>query len=399
MKVISINAGSSSLKFKLFDMTTEEVIASGLFERIGIDGSFYTIKYGSESIREDIELPDQTTAVRILLDKLIALEIISSLEDISGIGHRVVSGGEKYKDSVLVTDQVIEDIEAMKDFAPLHNVQSAKVMRAFKEVLPTVDMVAIFDTTFHQTMKEENFLYPVPYEWYTNYKVRKYGAHGTSYRYVVEETEKTLGKKDIKAIICHLGSGASIAAVENGKSVDTSMGFTPVSGIMMATRAGDIDPSIITYIMEKEGKNALEVLDDLNHNSGMLGFSEVSSDCRDIEREMHEGNERCKLTLELYYKRIVSYIASYYCLLNKADIIVFTGGIGENRSLVRSNIINKLSCLGITIDEEKNSEEDNPLKGKIRKISTDSSSIPVYVIPTNEELVMARDTLRIVNNR
>ena len=242
MKVISINAGSSSLKFKLFDMTTEEVIASGLFERIGIDGSFYTIKYGSESIREDIELPDQTTAVRILLDKLIALEIISSLEDISGIGHRVVSGGEKYKDSVLVTDQVIEDIEAMKDFAPLHNVQSAKVMRAFKEVLPNVDMVAIFDTTFHQTMKEENFLYPVPYEWYTNYKVRKYGAHGTSYRYVVEEMEKTLGKKDIKAIICHLGSGASIAAVENGKSVDTSMGFTPVSGIMMATRAGDIDP-------------------------------------------------------------------------------------------------------------------------------------------------------------
>ena len=287
----------------------------------------------------------------------------------------------------------------MKDFAPLHNVQSAKVMRAFKEVLPNVDMVAIFDTTFHQTMKEENFLYPVPYEWYTNYKVRKYGAHGTSYRYVVEEMEKTLGKKDIKAIICHLGSGASIVAVENGKSVDTSMGFTPVSGIMMATRAGDIDPSIITYIMEKEGKNALEVLDDLNHNSGMLGFSEVSSDCRDIEREMHEGNERCKLTLELYYKRIVSYIASYYCLLNKADIIVFTGGIGENRSLVRSNIINKLSCLGITIDEEKNSEEDNPLKGKIRKISTDSSSIPVYVIPTNEELVMARDTLRIVNNR
>lgn len=399
MKIISINAGSSSLKFKLFDMTTEKIIASGLFERIGIDGSFYTIKFNGESIKEEIDLPDQTTAVRILMDKLIALEIISSLEEIKGIGHRVVSGGEKYKDSVLITEQVIEDIEAMKGFAPLHNPQSAQVMRSFKEVLPTTPMVAIFDTTFHQDIPKENYIYPVPYSWYEEHKVRKYGAHGTSYRYVVEEIEKELGRKDLKAIICHLGSGASIAAVKNGKSIDTSMGFTPVSGIMMATRSGNIDPSIITYIMEKEGKNALEVIDDLNHDSGMLGLSELSSDCRDIERNALEGNERCKLTLDIYYNKIVSYIAQYYVQLNGADIIVFTAGIGENRNTIRSEIIKKLSCLGIRIDEEKNNEENNPLRGKIRKISADDSSTLVYVIPTNEELVIARDTLRIVTNR
>ena len=399
MKVISINAGSSSLKFKLFEMNDEKVIASGLFERIGIEDSFYTIKYNGQSIKEEIDLPDHITSIRILIDKLIALEIIESLEDIKAISHRVVAGGEKYKDSVLITDQVIEDIDNLKDFAPLHNPQSAMVMRAFKEVLPTTPMVAVFDTTFHQDMKEENYLYPVPYEWYEKYKVRKYGAHGTSYRFVVDAMEKELNKKDLKAIICHLGSGASICAVKDGKSVDTSMGFTPVSGIMMATRSGDVDPSIITYIMEKEGKNALEVLDDLNHASGMLGLSELSSDLRDVEKEMYEGNERCKLTLEIYCKRIVSYISQYYVLLGGADIIVFTGGIGENRSFVRTNIINKLSCLGIKIDEEKNNEEDNPLKGKIRKISTDDSTALVYVIPTDEELFMARDAVRIATNR
>ena len=399
MKIISINAGSSSLKFKLFDMTTEKVIASGLFERIGIEDSFYTIKFNGEIIKEEIELNDQTSAIRILMDKLIALEIISSLEEIKGIGHRVVSGGEKYKDSVLITEQVIEDIESMSGFAPLHNPQSAQVMRSFKEVLPTTPMVAVFDTTFHQDIPKENYLYPIPYEWYENHKVRKYGAHGTSYRYVVKELEKVFGRNDLKAIICHLGSGASISAVKNGKSVDTSMGFTPVSGIMMATRSGDIDPSIITFIMEKEGKNALEVLDDLNHNSGMYGLSQLSSDSRDIEREMLEGNERCKLTLDIYYNKIVSYIAQYYVLLGGADVIVFTAGIGENRSLVRSNIIKKLSCLGISLDEEKNSEENNPLKGKVRKISSENSSTLVYVIPTDEELVIARDTMKIVTNR
>ena len=345
MKIISINAGSSSLKFKLFDMTKEIVISSGLFERIGIDGSFYTIKFNDESIREEIALPDHTEAIRILMDKLIALDIISSLEDIKGIGHRVVSGGEKYKDSVLVTEQVIEDIESMRDFAPIHNPQSAKVMRAFKEVLPNTPMAAIFDTTFHQTMEKEDYLYPVPYSWYENYKVRKYGAHGTSYRFVAEELENQIGKKDIKSIICHIGSGASISAVKNGKCVDTSMGFTPITGIMMATRSGDIDPSIITYIMEKEGKNALEVINDLNNHSGLLGVSGVSPDTRDIEKAISEGNERCKLALDMYVKKIVDYIAKYYVLLGGVDAIAFTAGVGENNANIRKTIIEKLSFL------------------------------------------------------
>ena len=394
MKIISINAGSSSLKFKLFDMTNETVIASGLFERIGIDGSFYTIKFNNESIKEETVLEDHTEAIRILMNKLLALDIISSLDDIKGIGHRVVSGAEKYKDSVLVTDQVIEDIESLRDFAPIHNPQAAKVMRSFKEVLPNTPMVAIFDTTFHQTMEKENYLYPVPYSWYEDYKVRKYGAHGTSYRYVTEEIEKQLDRKDIKSIICHIGSGASISAVENGKCVDTSMGFTPITGIMMATRSGDVDPSIITYIMEKEGKNALEVLNDLNNNSGLLGVSGVSPDTRDIEKGISEGNERCKLALDMYINRIVSYIAKYYVLLNGADVIAFTAGVGENNPNIRKSIIEKLSCLGIKVDNERNS-----IKGEIGKISADDSSVLVYVIPTDEELVMARDTLRLVTNR
>ncbi len=398
MKIIAINAGSSSLKFRLFDMVTENVIASGYFERIGIDGSFYTIKYNNESIREEVDLPDIITTVRILIDKLIALEIIESLDEIKGIGHRVVSGGEKYKESVLVTDEVIENIENLKDFAPLHNPKAAQVMRAFEKVLPNTPMVAIFDTTFHQDMKKENYLYSVPYRWYENYGVRKYGAHGTSYRYIVSELEKELNKNHYKAIVCHLGSGASICAIEDGKSVDTSMGFTPVSGIMMGTRSGDVDPSIITYIMEKEGKNALEVLDDLNNESGMLGLSEVSPDLRDIEKLIPEGNERCKLTFEIYLRKIVTYIAQYYVLLGGVDAIVFTAGIGENRPTVRAGVIEKLACLGIKIDAAKN-EDEMPLNGKARKISTDDSKSLVYVIPTNEELVMARDTLRIATNR
>lgn len=394
MKIISINAGSSTLKFKLFDMTREEVIASGTFERIGIDGSFYTIKFNNESLKEEINLKDHTESIRILLDKLIALDIISSLEDIKGIGHRVVSGAEKYKDSVLVTDQVIEDIESMRDFAPIHNPQAAKVMRSFKEVLPNTPMVAVFDTTFHQTMEKENYLYPVPYSWYEKYGVRKYGAHGTSYRYVIGELEQELKKDDIKSIVCHIGSGASIAAVKGNQCIDTSMGFTPITGIMMATRSGDMDPSIITYIMEKEGKNALEVLNDLNNHSGLLGISEVSPDTRDIEREIKNGNEKCKLAFDMYVKRIVAYISQYYVLLDKADVIVFTAGVGENSASIRKAVIDKLSCLGIKIDNEKNLSD-----GKIRKINADDSSTLVYVIPTNEELVIARDTMRFVTNR
>lgn len=392
MKIISVNAGSSTLKFSLFEMKNESVIASGLFERIGIDGSFYTIKFNNEKIKEEIDLPNQAVAVKVLLDKLIALNIINSLDEIEGVGHRVVSGAYKYKDSVIVTDKVIDDIEEIKDLAPLHNPDDVLVMRAFKEVLPNTLMVAVFDTTFHQTLEPVSYLYPVPYDWYQKYHVRKYGAHGTSYRYLVSKIEELEGRKDLRIIACHLGGGCSVCAIKDGKSIDTSMGFTPLAGVMMGTRSGDIDPSIIPYIMEKEGKNALEVIDDLNHHSGLLGMSEVSSDCRDIEKGIDEGNEQCILTNEKYCRTVVSYIAQYYVLLGGVDVLVFTAGMGENSIPTRQNIVEKLSCLGIKIDKEKNN-----FRGEIRKINTDDSKALVYVIPTDEELIIAKDTVSFIN--
>lgn len=391
MKIISINAGSSSLKFKLYNMDNEELIAKGLFERIGIDGSFYTITYNGEKIKEEIELPDQTVAVSILLQKLIALNIINSLEEINGIGHRIVAGGNKYNTSVIITDEVINDIDEIKDLAPLHNPDDVVVIKAFKEVMPNTKMVAVFDTAFHKTMPEESYLYPVPYSWYEKYGIRKFGAHGTSYRYVLEQIEKELGRKDLKIIACHLGSGGSVTAIKDGKCIDTSMGFTPLAGIMMGTRSGDIDPSIIPFIMEKEGKNAGEIIDDLNHRSGLLGMSQISSDSRDIEQASLEGNQQAILTQEKYCKTVVSYISQYYVELNGADVIIFTAGIGENSSSTRAQIVEKLSCLGIKIDSSK-----NQVRGEIRKISTDDSKTLVYVIPTDEELVIARDTLSLV---
>ncbi len=392
MKIISVNAGSSTLKFSLLEMNDESVIASGLFERIGIDGSFYTIQFNNEKIKEEIDLPNQEIAVKVLLDKLIALNIIHSLDEIDGIGHRVVSGAYKYKDSILITDKVIEDIDEIRDFAPLHNPDDVLVMRAFKEVLPNTLMVAVFDTSFHQDLEPENYLYPVPYDWYENYHVRKYGAHGTSYRYLVSKIEELEGRKDLRIIACHLGGGGSVCAIKDGKSVDTSMGFTPLSGIMMGTRSGSVDPSIIPYIMEQEGKNALEVIDDLNHRSGLLGLSEVSSDARDIEKGIEEGNERCILAREKYCRTVVSYIAQYYVLLGGVDVLVFTAGIGENNIGIREKIVEKLSCLGIKIDKEKNN-----FRGEIRKINTNDSKALVYVIPANEELMIARDTVSFIN--
>lgn len=392
MKIISVNAGSSTLKFSLLEMNDESVIASGLFERIGIDGSFYTIKFNNEKIKEEIDLPNQEVAVKVLLDKLIALNIINSLDEIEGVGHRVVSGAYKYKDSVVITDKVIDDIDEIKDFAPLHNPDDVLVMRAFKEVLPDTLMVAVFDTTFHQTLDPVNYLYPVPYDWYQNYHVRKYGAHGTSYRYLVSKIEELEGRKDLRIIACHLGGGGSVCAIKNGKSIDTSIGFTPLSGIMMGTRSGNIDPSIIPYIMEHEGKNALEVIDDLNHRSGLLGLSEVSSDARDIEKGIEEENEKCILAREKYCRTVVSYIAQYYVLLGGVDVLVFTAGIGENNMGIRENIVEKLSCLGIKMDKEKNN-----FRGEIRKINTNDSKALVYVIPANEELMIARDTLSFIN--
>ena len=394
MKIISINAGSSSLKFQLFNMDNETVIASGLFERIGIEGSFYTIKYNGEKITEEIELTNHTDAIKVLLDKLVALNIISSLDEIEGVGHRVVQGGDKYKESVIITDEVINDIESFKDLAPLHNPAGLLGINAVKEALPNVPMVAVFDTAFHQTMPKASYVYPVPYSWYSDYKVRKYGFHGTSHRYIALKTQEILGRDDLKIISCHLGSGGSITAIENGKSIDTTMGFTPLAGIMMGTRSGDIDPSIIPYVMEKEGKNAGEIVDDLNKKSGLLGISEASPDWRDIQKGISEGDEKCLLAEEKYIKRVVAYIAEYYVLLNKADVIVFTAGMGENSVTLRKQVIDKLSALGIKIDEEANNTS-----GEIRKISADDSSTLVYVIPTDEELMIAKDTLKLVQNR
>ncbi len=391
MKIISINAGSSSLKFQLFNMDNEEVLVSGLFERIGIDNSCYTIKYNGEKITEEIDLPSHTDAVNILLEKLISLNIIKSLDEIDGVGHRVVQGGDKYDKSVIITDEVINDVENFKELAPLHNPAGLLGIKAFQSVLPEVPMVAVFDTAFHQTMEKESYIYPVPYSWYRDYKVRKYGFHGTSHRFIAETAKELLGKEDIKVISCHIGSGGSIAAIKNGRCVDTTMGFTPLAGIMMGTRSGDIDPSIIPYVMEKEGKNASEVIDDLNKKSGFLGLSEISSDYRDIQKGIAEGNEQCILADRKFVKTVVGYIANYYVLLGGADVIVFTAGMGENSVALRAKIIDKLSCLGIKVDNEA-----NDCNGEIRKISTDDSSSLVYVIPTNEELMIARDTLSLV---
>lgn len=392
MKIISINAGSSSLKFTLFEMKDESVIASGIYERIGLEGTNYTIKYNGQKINEEVEVTNHEEAVRSLLEKLSDLEIIKSLDEIKGVGHRVAHGLDKYAESVIITDKVIEDIESTKEFAPLHVPGILKGIEAFREVLPNALMVAVFDTAFHQTMEDETYLYPVPYKWYKEYGVRKYGFHGTSHRYISECVKKILNKDKFKLISCHIGSGGSICAIKDGKSVDTTMGFTPLAGIMMGTRSGDIDPSIIPYVMEKEGKNASEVVADLNKNSGVLGLSELCSDMRDLVDACDEGNTQAILTKNKYVRRVVDYIAQYYVLLGGVDIIVFTAGVGENNIAIRREICEKLSCLGIKIDLDKNNT-----RGEEIKLSTDDSSVLVYVIPTDEELMIARDTLNLMN--
>ena len=392
MKIMSINAGSSSLKFSLFDMTTEEVLISGLFERIGIEGSCYTLKYKGDKIKIETDLPDHSVAVNILLEKLIELEVISTLEEIEGVGHRIVHGGDKYTESVMVTDEVVDDIIRFSDFAPLHNPAHAICIKAFREVLPKTPMVVVFDTAFHQTIEKARFLYPVPYSWYENYHVRKYGAHGTSHRYIATKVAEELGKDDLNIISCHLGNGGSITAIKAGKCVDTSMGFTPHAGIMMGTRSGDIDVSIVPYVMEKEGKSANEIMNDLNKKSGFLGISELSSDSRDIEDGIKEGNEKCILAEEMFVNSVVKYIAQYYVLLGKVDAICFTAGIGENSVDARLEIVEKLACLGIKMDIEKNN-----VRGKFAKISADDSTVEMYVVPTNEELMIAKDTMDIIN--
>lgn len=392
MKILSVNAGSSSLKFTLFEMKDESIIVSGLFDRIGIDNSFYKIKFNGETIKEEIELPTHTEAVNVLLNKLIDLNIINSYDEIKGVGHRILHGGEKYSEAVIINDDVIESIKELTPLGPLHHPGEIAGILALREILPEVPMVAVYDTAFHQTMDEEAYLYPLPYKWYKDYKVRKYGFHGTSHRYIAETVKKLLGKDEFRLISCHIGSGGSICAIKDGKCIDTSMGFTPLAGIMMGTRSGDIDPSIIPFVMEKEGKNASEIVDDLNKQSGVLGLSELCSDMRDLVSLCEEGNPQAIIAKNKYVRRVVDYIAQYYVLLGGCDIIVFTAGVGENNIAIRREICEKLSCLGIRIDLDLNN-----IRGEETKISTDDSSVLVYTIPTNEELMIARDTIRLMN--
>lgn len=392
MKILSVNAGSSSLKFQMYEMPEEKVLISGVFERIGIENSFYTIKLNGEKIKKEVVLNNHTDAVKILTNELLENNIVSDLSEIKAIGHRMVHGGEKYASSVLLTEDVITAVEELSDLAPLHNPANLVGVRAFKEVIPSAVAVGVFDTAFHQTMEEENFLYPVPYEWYKEYGVRKYGFHGTSHKYVSEKMASILGKEETKIITCHIGNGGSLAAVKNGKCIDTSMGFTPNAGIIMGSRSGDIDASLIPFVMKKTGMNISEIDNALNKKSGLLGISGVSSDSRDIEDGIKSGNDRCKLAQEMYVNKIVKYIAEYYVELGGADAIVFTAGVGENSITTRKQIIDKLACLGIKLDEQRNN-----VRAEVALISTDDSSVKVYVTPTDEEVMIARDTYKLAS--
>ena len=391
MIVLSVNAGSSSLKFTGFRMPVEEVLISGVFERIGIDNSFYTIKINGEKIKKEKDLPNHEVAVKTLLEELVNNHVVNSLEEIGAVGHRVVHGGEKYTDSVLVDENVKNTIKELCGLAPLHNPANLMGIEVFNKILPNVKNVAVFDTAFHQTMPASAYIYPTPYEWYTEYGVRKYGFHGTSHKYVNSKISEILGRKDLKVISCHLGNGGSITAIDSGKVLDTSLGFTPNAGLMMGTRSGDIDESIIPYVIAKTGKTLAEISNDLNKHSGFLGVSGVSSDSRDISEGIKNGNERCILAEEIYERRVVNYIASYYALLNGVDVICFAGGIGENAIDVRASIMRKLSCFGVELNEQANN-----IRGEVQRISSDNSRVLCYIIPTDEELMIARDTYNIV---
>lgn len=392
MKVIAVNAGSSSLKFQLLEMPEETVVVSGIVERIGMENSVITIKQNGAKIKELIDFKDHSVAVDVLLQKLIELNIVKDITEIEGVGHRVVHGGEQFSDSVLITDDVIKAIEDVSDLAPLHNPANLTGIKAFQKALPNIKGVAVFDTAFHQTMKDVEYLYGVPYEWYEKYGVRKYGFHGTSHRYVSQRASELLGKdeKDSKIIVLHLGNGASICAVDGGKSVDTSMGFTPLAGIMMGTRSGDIDPAIIEFMMDKENMTVNEVITALNKQSGYLGLSKNSSDSRDLWTAYHSGDRQSFKAIQKQVKMICDYIASYYVTMGGCDAICFTAGVGENAIFTRQLIAKRLEVLGVKIDEERNF-----VRGEERLISTDDSAIKLYLLPTNEEVVIARDAVRL----
>ncbi|WP_338472089.1 acetate kinase [Niallia sp. XMNu-256] len=393
-KIIAINAGSSSLKFQLFEMPSEQVITKGLIERIGLDEAVFNITVNGEKQSETTDIPNHDVAVKLLLSKLTDLGIIKSLDEIEGVGHRVVHGGEAFADSVLITDEVLRKIEELSELAPLHNPANITGIKAFQNVLPNVPAIAVFDTAFHQTMPMSSYVYSLPYEYYRDFGIRKYGFHGTSHKYVSERASEMLGRplSQLRLISCHLGNGASITAIEGGKSIDTTMGFTPLAGLTMGTRSGDIDPALIPYIMEKTNQNADEVLEVLNKKSGMLALSGFSSDLRDIEQAAAEGNERAELALTVFASHIHKYIGSYAARMYGVDAIIFTAGIGENSDTIRARVLNGLEFMGVYWDPSL-----NEVRGDERFISYPHSPVKVMIIPTDEEVMIARDVMRLSN--
>jgi len=387
MKVLSVNCGSSSLKFQMYEMPEEKVLISGNFERIGIEGSFYTVKFNGEKAKKEVALENHKEAFQILIQELLDYKVVENLEEVGGIGHRVVQGGDYFDKTVVVDDEVIAKIEELSTLAPLHNPAAIIGIKAAQEVFPNATQTVVFDTAFHQTMPEENYLYALPYDFYEKYKVRRYGAHGTSHKYVALRANEILGRENTRLITCHIGNGASISAIKDGKCINTSMGLTPNAGLIMGSRCGDIDATIVTYLIDKKGFSASEIEKVMNKESGFLGISGVSSDSRDIEAGIEAGNEKCILAQRMYVKRIVDYIAKYYMELGGCDAIIFTAGVGENSMGVRLGVMNGLAAIGVKADPEANN-----IRGEERMVSAADSSIPCYIIPTDEEVMIARDT-------
>lgn len=397
MKTLVINCGSSSLKYQLIDMETENSLVQGLVERIGIEGSILTQKVeGKDKYIIKESMPNHKAAIKLVLEALVNKDygVIKSMDEIAAVGHRVVHGGEKYSHSVIIDDTVLDSIRDCISLAPLHNPPNIIGIEACMELMPNTPMVAVFDTAFHQTMPKEAYICPLPYELYEKYGIRKYGFHGTSHKYVSQKVADAMGKdiKDLKIITCHLGNGCSLAAVKGGKSIDTSMGFTPLAGVMMGTRSGSIDPSVISFLSEQHGYKISDIDELLNKKSGVLGISGVSSDFRDVIEAANKGNERAKLALDIFHYKVRAQIAAYAGIMGGVDVIVFTAGIGENSSLTRKECLNGLEFLGFNIDDEKNA-----VRGEIQEISTKDSKVKVYEIPTNEELMIARDTVKLIN--
>lgn len=392
MKFLCVNAGSSSLKFQLVEMPEEKVIISGYIEKIGAKDSFWNTKINGEKIRGEKTLKDHSEAVKVMLDELVDKGAVKSLDEIKGVGHRVLHGGEFYKESVVVDNEVIKNIESITKLGPLHIPGNLTGIKAMMKALPGVKNVAVFDTAFHQSMPKKNYIYPVPLEWYEKYGVRRYGFHGTSHKYITELMQEKLGKKDVNLIICHVGSGASISAVRDGKCLDTTMGLTPLDGLMMGTRSGSIDPSIIKYISEEANLSVQEIDNALNKKSGLLGICGFN-DNRDVEYAIADGNSNAKLALDMYIDRIVKYISEYYVELEgNVDAIVMTAGVLENGSETREEIVNRLECLGLKLDSDVNDTIAGFKDVKSGIITTSDSSVPVYVEPTNEEIMIIRDT-------